>query len=485
MYGGYPAPTRLEATGAHEFTAEQLQGLEALGLAAVAGTAHAPAFGFYPEPAGASAAQHQQVSEQLKLQRQYNQYAGAHPSYATLTADPFNLAAATAPGGNPYAGFPGVSASNPYLAQLGAAAQSHFAHLGGAGAPHGAPAAGHDLHLAAASQEFLHPQGRGAPAAAQASYHANIAAHHAALAQLAPGGTFAPPPTQGTALPGYAHLSRAGMLPAGAPGQAAGGNLPRRERFFVKRNGGATEEEVITSQKFLATFRVGIPHLHPFGAAKRIIGPAGRNMKLIASMIMGGKVRLRGEGFQDKDQQHPLQLNISCPTREGYVVAKALVSKLLKQLLQDFHAYTNGAETAQMRGNDHPMNPEMPDGWDKEFMRGYYNNMIDQCIFVTQLPKSGSASSRSSKKTNGSKKSTDSTAKESTTPSNGATGKIDLVTGSSADESKDVDGVESQSTGASSSGEVAVAGVAAAEKVSAAIAATGEVSTSADEQKLN
>eukprot|EP00392_Amoebophrya_sp_AT5.2_P008812 g8840.t1 len=250
--------------------------------------------------------------------------------------------------------------------------------------------------------------------------------HHGQQFQLPPGASFQPPGSssfqhQNYYSPGYnygynypalhnshahplsvpphvlAALYQQGRLVvagAGAGHHATPGpvhrNLPRRERFFVKRGGGTTEEEVITSQKFLGTFRVGIPHAHAFAAARRIIGPGGRNMKLIASMILGGKVRLRGEGFQGKDLQHPLQLNISCPTREGYVIAKALVSKLLKQLVQEFHETTLGKEAAVMRGSDHPMNPELPENWAHQFMQGYYNQMVDQTVFVTALPTSES-----------------------------------------------------------------------------------------------
>lgn len=117
---------------------------------------------------------------------------------------------------------------------------------------------------------------------------------------FAPGFPYPAPASAGTTAPpvGLGGTPVAGTTAAsGAPNQARA-DLPRRERFFVKRGGGTTEEEVITSQKFLGTFRVGIPHAHAFAAARRIIGPGGRNMKLIASMILGGKVRLRGEGFQ-------------------------------------------------------------------------------------------------------------------------------------------------------------------------------------------
>lgn len=75
-----------------------------------------------------------------------------------------------------------------------------------------------------------------------------------------------------------------------------------------------------------------------------------------------------------------MQLNISCPTREGYVIAKALVSKLLKQLVQEFHETTLGKEAAVMRGSDHPMNPELPENWAHQFMQGYYNQMVDQVL---------------------------------------------------------------------------------------------------------
>ncbi|CAD7941369.1 unnamed protein product [Amoebophrya sp. A25] len=187
--------------------------------------------------------------------------------------------------------------------------------------------------------------------------------------------------------PAYDPLSDA----SGCEDQDAGaysGGPSKRERFYVRRNDGEGQEEVITSQKFLATFRVGIQNDQLFGAAKRIIGPGGRNMKLVASMIMGGKVRLRGEGFQEKDHHHPLQLNISCPTKEGYCLAKALVRRLLTQVATDYADYMAVKKHIVVRHNDHPMNPELPRNFETNFMRGYYEALVEKVVFVTTLPSS-------------------------------------------------------------------------------------------------
>ncbi|CAD7956186.1 unnamed protein product [Amoebophrya sp. A120] len=341
-----------------------------------------------------------------------------HHYPASHQMDHSHLANFAAAAGSAPPGFAAPAVHDPYAmaaAQHYAQAQMYNRALaaqqmyGRHSYPGAAAAAGHPHMPLDPALESLFGLNAGAaaafPAGMPAAYNYPGAAAVAHAAAGAAAATSSSDPASPPAVPAY------GAAASAAAARAM--ELPRRERFFVRRNGGTTEEEVITSQKFLATFRVGIPHAHEFGAAKRIIGPAGRNMKLIASMIMGGKVRLRGEGFQDKDQNHPLQLNISCPTKEGYVIAKTLVSKLLKQLLVDFHEFTQGKVVAQMRGNDHPMNPEIPPGWDREFMRGYYSNLVDQVIFVTTIPRSGSASNQSSKKTSSSKVSKNGTSSQS------------------------------------------------------------------------
>jgi len=158
------------------------------------------------------------------------------------------------------------------------------------------------------------------------------------------------------------------------------------ERFVVKRPGNV-EQHVITSQKYLAGFRVGIPHRHAFQAAHRIIGPGGVNMTTIMGLIMGGKVRVRGEGFQDKDHTRPLQLNISCLSIESYIIAKALVAKLLKQLHDHFVEFTGGAGVPRVVPvSEHPMNPQVPEAFQNDTFALAVEKIVEEVSFVTDCP---------------------------------------------------------------------------------------------------
>ena len=65
-------------------------------------------------------------------------------------------------------------------------------------------------------------------------------------------------------------------------------------------------------------------------------------MKYISHVVQGCKVRLRGERFQNEDDDAPCQLNVSVPTKEGYLIAKHLVHILLDRIFQDYYAYSGG-----------------------------------------------------------------------------------------------------------------------------------------------
>lgn len=55
-----------------------------------------------------------------------------------------------------------------------------------------------------------------------------------------------------------------------------------------------------TGKSFLPR-QVGISQREAFGPAKRIIGPKGYNMKLIADMVPGAKLRLKGNEIWKRD----------------------------------------------------------------------------------------------------------------------------------------------------------------------------------------
>jgi len=80
--------------------------------------------------------------------------------------------------------------------------------------------------------------------------------------------------------------------------------------------------------------------------ARRIIGTNGSKMKGIVAKSGGeAKLRLRGKGsgFVERDTNQespePLQLCISCPTREGYDVAVRETEELMRRVYQEFDAW--------------------------------------------------------------------------------------------------------------------------------------------------
>jgi len=172
---------------------------------------------------------------------------------------------------------------------------------------------------------------------------------------------------------------------AGTSGSRLSVPHTKRDRFVVRCLETGAEEEVITSQKYLATLRVGIPHKHPFGVSKRIIGPNGRNMKLIASLVRGAKIRLRGEGFQEKDAHQPLQLNISSHSVEGYILAKHLLLKLLSQIHSNFTDASGQEPKASLRVTEHPMNPVYTPEFEQQFLQTAREQTLDSVLFTTTV----------------------------------------------------------------------------------------------------
>eukprot|EP00392_Amoebophrya_sp_AT5.2_P016914 g17222.t1 len=124
-----------------------------------------------------------------------------------------------------------------------------------------------------------------------------------------------------------------------------------------------------TSGKFLCTYILGLKLSDPFDVAKRIIGPDGHNVKYISHVVQGCKVRLRGERFQNEDDDAPCQLNVSVPTKEGYLIAKHLVHILLDRIFQDYYAYSGGICRFRPRVNcsEHPLNEGICPQWERQY----------------------------------------------------------------------------------------------------------------------
>ncbi|CAD7948871.1 unnamed protein product [Amoebophrya sp. A25] len=141
-----------------------------------------------------------------------------------------------------------------------------------------------------------------------------------------------------------------------------------------------------TSGKFLCTYLLGVKLSDPFDVAKRIIGPDGHNVKYISHVVQGCKVRLRGEGFQNEEDNAPCQLNVSVPTKEGYIIAKHLVHTLLEKIFQDYYDYTGGRYRPRVHCQEHPLNDTIPAEWEREFKRGSpWFTSYEKPKFVTDM----------------------------------------------------------------------------------------------------
>lgn len=150
-------------------------------------------------------------------------------------------------------------------------------------------------------------------------------------------------------MPVMPHMPHYGMPPpmlgphpdvCGVGGYApAASSRPRRTRSPRQRS-----PPEVAKQKFTCRFMVGIDNDDDFRVVRRIIGAGGAKMKeIVAKTSDQAKLRLRGKGsgFVERDikaeSQEPLQLCISCPSKEGYDTAVQCVEELLKEI---YEAYT-------------------------------------------------------------------------------------------------------------------------------------------------
>merc|ERR1711966_279002 len=96
-------------------------------------------------------------------------------------------------------------------------------------------------------------------------------------------------------------------------------------------------------------------------------------MKNLSEVIPGGKVRLRGRGsgFNERDtgqeSTDPLQINVSVPSREGFLVAKHILTMMLEGIYHDYYLYMGHQK--QLRQLDHPRNMLIDKAWSDDFMQ--------------------------------------------------------------------------------------------------------------------
>lgn len=103
-----------------------------------------------------------------------------------------------------------------------------------------------------------------------------------------------------------------------------------------------------------------IHSIAPYTPPQRVLGPKGQNLKLISALSNGARIRLRGEGFQGRDFQNPLQLNLSATDLSAFVLSRSMAMRLLRQIYEDWSEYQGAkqVEATGIRLLNHPMNPE-------------------------------------------------------------------------------------------------------------------------------
>ncbi|KAG3097627.1 hypothetical protein PI124_g15291, partial [Phytophthora idaei] len=107
---------------------------------------------------------------------------------------------------------------------------------------------------------------------------------------------------------------------------------------------------------FLEKLVVGIENDNDFGVTRRIIGPAGSNMKRI-SVEAGGnaKIRVRGRGSGSKEggpeeADEPLMILVSAENERSFRIACSLTSELLAAIHRDYQMFQQCGPPQHFRG---------------------------------------------------------------------------------------------------------------------------------------
>ncbi|RLN55021.1 hypothetical protein BBJ29_006855 [Phytophthora kernoviae] len=161
------------------------------------------------------------------------------------------------------------------------------------------------------------------------------------------GAAFSPPngpgPRMGPGGPEHAFRGKPG--PNGPTGSSAGP--------------GANGSSDPNAPAFLEKLVVGIENDNDFGVTRRIIGPAGSNMKRI-SVEAGGnaKIRVRGRGSGSKEggqeeADEPLMVLVSAESERSFRIACSLTGELLAAIHHDYRMFQQrGGPPQHFRGGD-------------------------------------------------------------------------------------------------------------------------------------
>ncbi|KAH7463844.1 hypothetical protein PRIC1_006452 [Phytophthora ramorum] len=153
----------------------------------------------------------------------------------------------------------------------------------------------------------------------------------------------------------FAERSGGGFPPNGPPMGPGGPERSFRGKPSGPRSAGPVGQDGpkdTSEQPFLEKLVVGIENESDFGVTRRIIGPAGSNMKRI-SVEAGGnaKIRVRGRGSGSKeggpeDADEPLMILVSADNERSFRIACSLTGDLLAAIHRDYEMF-------QQRGPQH------------------------------------------------------------------------------------------------------------------------------------
>jgi len=110
--------------------------------------------------------------------------------------------------------------------------------------------------------------------------------------------------------------------------------------------------KAVAGTKLQCQFVIGIEEDSKFRVVRKVLGPAGANMKRI-NLETGAKLRLRGrgskflEGPEQKESQDPLMLCVSAPDQEAYERTVELVQEVLEGVYSEYREFcSNTGQTA-------------------------------------------------------------------------------------------------------------------------------------------
>jgi len=109
-------------------------------------------------------------------------------------------------------------------------------------------------------------------------------------------------------------------------------------------NWGQRSDWVARPRKWQCQFTIGIEEDPVFRVVRRLLGPGGKHVKLIAEET-GAKLRLRGvgskflEGPEKQESPDPLMLCVSASTETGYNTAVHMLQEILERIYAEFHEF--------------------------------------------------------------------------------------------------------------------------------------------------